>query len=183
MDTPDVGTPPVRATRLITVGSASLEDAQACLDLYRRVLDEGKWFVTDIEEFAGTLAWQRRIIQDFNRQRNSAFLVARRAGEVIGVLTLQGGRLRRMVHVAKMEIYVDAAARGMGVGRLLMDAGLTWAESHAQLRKVGLAVFEDNVRAIAFYRSLGFKIEGRRAGEYREPDGRFRADVLMSRVV
>jgi ribosomal protein S18 acetylase RimI-like enzyme len=167
----------------IRVRQAAIEDADECLELYRRVLEEGRWFITDPDEFAGTLAWQCRAIQDFQRRDNGAFFVACRGREIVGVLTLQGGHLRRMAHAAKLEVFVDSSARGLGVGRRLLQTAIDWAEAHPDLRKVGLAVFEDNARALSLYRSFGFEIEGRREGEYREPDGTLRADLLMHRSV
>jgi ribosomal protein S18 acetylase RimI-like enzyme len=62
---------------------------------------------------------------------------------------------------------------------MLMHAAVDWAVSHADVSKIGLAVFEDNTRAIAMYTSFGFVVEGRRAGEYREADGSLRSDLLM----
>jgi ribosomal protein S18 acetylase RimI-like enzyme len=169
---------PLRGTR-VQVMAACVGDASDCLALFRQVLREGQWFITEPDEFAGTLAWQRRVLQDFIDRDNCMCFVARRGRNLVGVLTVQGGHLRRMAHVAKLEIFVDDAARGGGVGRMLMHAAVDWAVSHADVSKIGLAVFEDNTRAIAMYTSFGFVVEGRRAGEYREADGSLRSDLLM----
>ena len=96
---------------------------------------------------------------------------------------MTGGRLTRARHVARLEMMVDKAARGEGVGKALLDHALSWAEANPMLDKVALAVFADNDRAVALYRSRGFTDEGRRVGEYKEADGRLRDDLLLARAV
>jgi ribosomal protein S18 acetylase RimI-like enzyme len=88
-----------------------------------------------------------------------------------------------MAHVGRLEMYVDSTARGQGVGRCLVEAAMGWAEANPLLSKVGLSVFEDNARAVALYEHFGFVPEGRRVGEYREPTGVLRNDLLMCRRV
>jgi ribosomal protein S18 acetylase RimI-like enzyme len=167
----------------ILVDHAQSRDAHSILSLYKSVLTEDRWFITDRKEFVGTVGWQRRIIVELTRRENACCMVARLADEIVGVVTVQGGRLARMAHVGKIETFVDQQCRGMGVGRALMSALITWAEENTALSKLGLYVFEDNIRAIKLYRHFGFEVEGRRANEYREPDGRMRTDLLMYRWV
>ena len=167
----------------IQVAHAQSRDAHAILQLYKAVLAEDQWFITHREEFVGTVGWQRRIIVEHSRRDNACCLVARLGEQVAGVVTVQGGRLARMSHVGKIETFVDRECRGMGVGHALMNSVIAWAETNPSLSKLGLYVFEDNTRAIKLYRSFGFEVEGRRSGEYREPDGTMRADLLMYRWV
>ena len=172
----------VAAGRLV-ITPAVVGDAGDVMTLHLGVLTEGRYFVTADDELFATAEWQAQRIRDHDRQGNSVFLVGRLDGRLAGFVTLTGGSLRRMAHVAKLEIMVDSAFRGAGVGRALMEAALLWATEHPTLLKVGLAVFDDNERAAALYRSLGFIEEGRRPGEYRERDGTLRGDLLMAKWV
>mgnify|MGYP002882586694 CR=1 FL=1 len=167
----------------LQVEHAQSRDAHAILQLYKQVLTEDQWFITHREEFVGTVGWQRRIIVELTRRENACCLVARQGDSIAGVVTVQGGRLGRMQHVGKIETFVDRHHRGLGVGRALMTSVIAWSETNPILSKLGLYVFEDNERAIQLYRSCGFEVEGRRDGEYREPDGTLRADLLMYRWV
>ena len=106
--------------------------------------------------------------------------MARLRDSIVGVVTVEGGRIRRRRHAAVLEIFLHPDVRGCGIGRQLMELGLSWARANPRLTKLNLAVFADNRRAVALYESLGFVVEGRRLGEYRERDGTLRDDLLMA---
>ncbi len=57
-------------------------------------------------------------------------------------------------HLVLKELYVDEAARGLGVGQLLMDAVLAQAREIGAYR-VQWTVLGENDRAKAFYRRVG----------------------------
>lgn len=68
-------------------------------------------------------------------------------GVPVGFAGTDGGSLEML--------FVDAAARGQGIGRLLLDDaldchGIRWVD-----------VNEQNVQAVAFYRRRGFTVTGR----------------------
>jgi ribosomal protein S18 acetylase RimI-like enzyme len=167
----------------IIIEDGVTDDAADLVRVHLSVLKEGRYFITRPEEFAASAERKATLINAFTRQPNCCFLVARLDGAIVGMVSLRGGLLRRMKHVAKLEIFVDAAFRGHGVGRALMDVVLEWATNSAELLKIGLSVFDDNTRAILLYQVLGFQEEGRRPAEYREEDGTLRGDVLMYRWV
>ena len=118
-----------------------------------------------------------------NSADNSCFLTGRVKKLLAGAVKIQGGELRRLRHVGRLEIFLEPAWRGKGIGRALMVAAVRWAEENPRLKKLALAVYDDNVRAVQLYQTLGFQIEGRRENEYREGDGTLRSDLLMARPV
>ena len=84
---------------------------------------------------------------------------------------------------AEYAIFIgEETARGRGIGseaaRLMMDYGFR----QLGLNRIYLYVFASNVRAIASYRSAGFREEGRLRENYRCKDGNF-ADVLMMSIL
>jgi [ribosomal protein S18]-alanine N-acetyltransferase len=86
-------------------------------------------------------------------------------GALLGAAVLlrrKGSRRERLYSLA-----VDPAARGRGVGRLLMEAVLACARSRGAV-EVGLEVRTDNEGAIALYRSLGFTGAGVVEGYYAD---------------
>lgn len=164
-----------------SLSPASTSDAPGILALRRSVLGESRWFITRADEARGGIDAEIRRLRDLDRSDNSLCLVARREGRVLGLIVCTGGRLARMRHTAKLEVMVADEVRGMGLGRALMEAACAWLDAHPIVEKLGLSVFDDNDRALALYRALGFLEEGRRPREYRLEDGSYCGDVLMYR--
>lgn len=164
----------------ILIANATDADASKVVAVYRRVLEEGNWFITYPDEFRGTEQWQAKIIREWNEEPNSRFMVARVSGKIVGAISITGGNKERIKHVGMIEVFVDRHARGQGVGKALMEAAIHWAENNPILRKLSLHVFEDNRRAVGLYEALGFRIEGRLEGEFQEMDGSLRHDLVMS---
>jgi ribosomal protein S18 acetylase RimI-like enzyme len=157
-----------------------VDDVLSFIALRRAVHEEGCWFVTEPEECEDDPRAIRAFLSDLTRSENSFGLLATASGRVRGYLVVQGGVLRRMRHVAHLEIMVRASWRGRGIGHALMTEGIARARANPLLEKLSLAVFADNGRAIALYRRHGFEVEGRRRGEYRLADGRQLDDLLMA---
>ena len=83
------------------------------------------------------------------------------AGKPAGVV-LTGIRDPDRGYIA--SIAIKAEYRGKGIGRRLLGWGISRARMFG-CRKVGLHVFEDNVRAISLYASVGFRLV-RRVGHW-----------------
>lgn len=168
---------------LLTIELPQDEDALDLLRLRRAVLEERRWFITDPTEFVDSLELQQSLLSDLSRSENSLALVGRLDGAIAGVVYLQGGRLKRMRHTAKLEILVHAGHRGNGIGRHLLAEAVRWARENPHLEKLGLAVFAHNTRAIKLYEGFGFTREGHRPREYKLDDGTYWDDLLMFREV
>jgi len=67
--------------------------------------------------------------------------------------------------IPSLGIIIDRAARGAGLGLLLMQ----FLHAAARLRgagKIRLKVYPDNTAAVALYRRLGYRFEGEEAGQW-----------------
>jgi len=168
-------------TSTLEIRPARTNDAAALLRVRRAVLAERRFFITQLEEFRDTIDDQIRDIRALERSTNSLFLIARRGSQLVGLLTVRGGGLNRMRHTGKLEVMVLSTARGLGVGRALLEAAISWAQAHPEIEKLGLSVFVENTRAVELYRRYGFREEGRRPREFRLEDGRYVDDLLMYR--
>jgi ribosomal protein S18 acetylase RimI-like enzyme len=173
------------------VRAARRGDALEALALRRRVLEEGGGFISMPQELTTTVADEEALIASCTGS-TGVYLVARvrpdadtpgPAMRVAGVVVARVGALLRMRHAAKLEVMVDPVHRRRGLGRALMKGCIAWAEGAAGVEKLSLNVFADNEGALALYEELGFVEEGRRTREYKDPDGRYRDDVLMRRWV
>lgn len=96
----------------------------------------------------------------------------------IGLASLMPLKLSRMAHRGEIvNVFVEPAARGRGVGRALMDA-IVAKGRELDLVQLELAVNADNATAIGFYDSYGFRRFGRLPRGFRH-DGVFHDEVLM----
>jgi ribosomal-protein-alanine N-acetyltransferase len=83
------------------------------------------------------------------------------AGELAGWIVMSAAGAEADV----MTIATTAAARGKGVGRALLQAGIDWAANRGA-EVVHLEVDERNATALAMYASFGFEEWGRRPDYY-----------------
>ena len=101
--------------------------------------------------------------EEFDREKVAEpRLVAVEDGAVVGWAA--AGRVSsRCVYEGVLEhsVYVAEAARGHGVGRVLLDAFLRAAEA-AEVWTVQSGVFPENEPSLALHRELGFRTVGTR---------------------
>jgi ribosomal protein S18 acetylase RimI-like enzyme len=89
------------------------------------------------------------------------------------------------IHVFKhllsdLTIAVHPEFQGKKIGRTLFTIFLEEiALNHIDIGKVELLTREGNKKAIEFYQSLGFKIEGRLEMRIKTPQGIYEADIPM----
>jgi ribosomal protein S18 acetylase RimI-like enzyme len=123
----------------------------------------------------------RKAILDAADGRRGIYLVAERAGTVVGHAFLEPiSPLAATSHVVRVTIAVHEGHQSQGVGRALMEELLRWARSNPRVDKVELQVRSSNERAIALYRSLGFVEEGRKTRRLRIGPSEYLDDLYMA---
>jgi putative acetyltransferase len=132
-----------------------LQDAEA---LWKIARQEG---VIETTMALPSLRLDQRLKSISELSENDHYMVAERAGEVVGVagLTVGTGRTR---HSGSLFIYVARQQQGQGIGTRLMQALLDLADNWLLLRRVELTVLTENEGAKRLYERLGFVVEGRR---------------------
>ena len=85
-------------------------------------------------------------------------LVAVEGDHVLGSARVTPNQRGGGAHVANGSFMVGAAARGLGVGRLLGETALDWARNAGFRAMQFNAVVETNTTAVALWKSLGFRI-------------------------
>jgi L-amino acid N-acyltransferase YncA len=121
---------------------------------------------------AGKLAGQRLVAVDD-------------VGLVLGWVAASGVSDRCVyAGVVEHSVYVDPAAQGRGVGRLLLDALVASTEA-AGIWTIQSGVFPENAASLALHASAGFRVVGirERVGQmtYGELAGRWRDVVMIER--
>lgn len=133
----------------LIVRLARADEIAECAALYERVARETfTWFPPEVIRAA-------TFVEDARYEEVRVALLDQR---IVGLAALY--RPDRFLH----SLYIDAAARGRGVGLALLNATRTAADGPLSLKVQKL-----NTRAIAFYRREGFEIVG--DGEPDAPGG------------
>ena len=136
----------------IELGSTT--DVPAVIGLIGRVFGEYRFVFEPAEEVPDLLAFERHYVAPYG-----AFFVIRSGGDIVGsvgVERLEGGMAE--LH----RLYVEAALRGRGLGRALVEVVLAWCRAEG----IGhLLLWSDTRfdRAHLLYERLGFQRTGERA--------------------
>jgi len=153
--------------------------------LFRLVRDvyatAGGMSETGEERYPDTEALARAIAR-IGERPGGLFLVAQRAGLLLGYLVVEPRRASRLRHTADLNMGVAGAARGRGVGRALLDEAMRRLAASGQVEIVYLMVRADNLAAVRLYERSGFE---RLATLERDTriGGRYYDGVLMRRHV
>jgi len=89
-------------------------------------------------------------------------LVARDARDVYGWAAMSPVSMRRVyAGVAEVSVYVAEAARGQGLGKMLLQSLIDASEKHG-VWTLQAGIFPENVSSIALHKICGFREVGRR---------------------
>jgi ribosomal protein S18 acetylase RimI-like enzyme len=105
--------------------------------------------------------WRQRAEQNATSPTSATFIAATQDGRWVGMAGC--APLDDVPGTACIEgVYVAPAHRGQPAGPAtrLMDAGIGWARDNTDASWLTLGVHEDNHRAQAFYRRIGFAETG-----------------------
>ena len=107
-------------------------------------------------------------------------LVADLMGEVVGWAALSPASSRRCyTGVAENSVYVARDARGMGIGRALLEGLIAGAEADG-IWTIQTSVFPENRASLALHERCGFRVVGTRE-RIAKRDGVWRDVVFMER--
>ncbi|MGC4772514.1 N-acetyltransferase family protein [Micromonospora sp. DT44] len=154
-----------------TLRPMSPGDADRVLAIYQLGLDGGD---ASFEVTAPTWA-------AFDASRIAAHrFVAVADGLVLGWVAVTPTSSRPVyAGVVEHSVYVDPAAQGRGVGRLLLDALIASTEG-AGIWTIQSGIFPENTASLALHRRAGFRVIGVRERIGRHHD-RWRDVVLLER--
>jgi phosphinothricin acetyltransferase len=156
----------------ITVRAMRVEDADRVLAIYQAGLDAGNAsFETQAPSWpafdTGKLADHRLVAVD-----DARIVVGWVAVSAVSARAVYAG-------VVEHSVYVDPAAQGRGVGRVLLDALITSSEA-AGIWTIQSGVFPENVASLRLHHDAGFRTVGvrERVGRHH---GTWRDVILIER--
>ena len=123
---------------------------------------------TDPAAFGSSYEEEKVLLADEWRRRMKNTLFALAEGKPVGMITRAFSGRAKTRHVAAVYgFYVTPKSRGMGVGKLLLDAALRDIRDDKKIVKVQLSVNPEFRAALALYRRAGFEVTGRARNELR----------------
>jgi L-amino acid N-acyltransferase YncA len=158
----------------MVVRPAQPEDANAVAAIYNHGIAERQaTFETRPRRPHEVAAWL---------EEGRPFLVAAEGTQVLGFARVSPYSVRKAyAGVGEHGVYVAPEARGLGVGKALLDALADAAEA-AGYHKLTSRVFTTNAASLALHRACGFTEVGiqRRHGQL---DGEWKDTVLVERLL
>jgi putative acetyltransferase len=137
-------------------------DAQAVIAAINTVCAEKVYLLS--EHYNSTPQWEAVLYQE--EMTNCLLLVPVWKGSVIGWCRVFGGGYPKTAHVGDVGIGLLALYRGRGIGTLLMEQAIAWAQDTG-LVKLTADTFATNARARALFEKMGFEETGIRRAQYR----------------
>ena len=159
----------------IAIRVMTAADAQAVLAIYQAGIDAGN---ASFEHTAPT--W---VAFDAGRLPAHRYVAVDADGVILGWVAVSQVSAREVyAGVVEHSIYVDAAARGRGVGRALLDALVASTEA-AGIWTIQSGIFPENTASRALHRAAGFREIGlrERIGRHASQGNRWRDVVFVER--
>lgn len=163
----------------MNIREAKKLDAAELLALFSKLDSETDFMLFAPEERQTTLPQQEAILDRFEHDRRSIFLIAESDG-IEGFCVMTPGNQQRNRHVASLVIGVRKSSWSRNIGSSLMAHALAKA-TEVGIKRVELTVRSDNFSAIALYQKFGFVKEGERANALYV-GGEFKNEIYMAKV-
>lgn len=107
------------------------------------------------------------------------YIVAEKDNQIVGHAFLEQMGLENIAHIYRLTIVVHPNKTSQGVGKILMNHLISWAQENPTAFKIELLVRSSNQQAISLYAKLGFKEEGRLKNRIRISETDFIDDIAM----
>jgi RimJ/RimL family protein N-acetyltransferase len=146
--------------KVLIVREATPDDASSIITFLEAMSAESDNLTFGPGEFGYSEAHERAFIRDCEAADNRLFLVAFIDDAFIGMVTFTGGDRPRLRHSGEIGLVVSKAHWDKGIGSILLDSVVQWAQGGGAVTKLNLRVRTDHARAVALYESKGFRIEG-----------------------
>lgn len=114
---------------------------------------------------------------------NQITLLALLNDKIAGIVNITADQRKRVRHIGDLFIVIGKKYWNNGLGSLLLEEVVEWAQASGILRRLQLTVQTRNLAAVHLYQKHGFAIEGRQErGAYIE-EGEFIDVYLMGRLI
>ncbi|AER22092.1 TPA: GNAT family N-acetyltransferase [Streptococcus suis] len=158
-------------------------DAAAFIDFMNQVARETDYLVMDETGFRFSVDEMETIFEAGIENPRELYLLAKVGSEVIGAISVKSSKQFRISHIGNIFIAVKKAYWGHGLGTILLEEVLHWAEEMDVLKRLELTVQVRNQAAVHLYQKLGFNIEGTQIRGARTDEGEWLDLYYMGKLI
>lgn len=162
---------------------ADPEDAVGLHDLLTKVASETEFLSADEGNFHLSPSDLAESLSKRQESPNQICLVAKIGDKLVGVLNVSADQRYRVNHIGDVFIAVRKDYWGHGLGQILMEEAILWAEESGIIRRLELTVQVRNEKAVHIYQKYGFEIEGTKKRGAKTKNGEFLDVYLMGRLI
>ena len=167
----------------ITLREVAPEEAVDVKDLLAKVASETDFVTISEAELTlsdDLLASQLAAIYESERH----FLLAAYDREkMVGLISVKGEDCDSIAHIGDVGVSVLKDYWGIGLGQLLLEEVIFWAQEMGVLHRLELRVQARNERAVHLYKKLGFEIEATLKRGALSSEGDFLDVYMMSLMI
>ena len=162
----------------LLIREAEVEDATGLIALLDQIGHESSFTSLDENGIAMSESEMQRFIDKQDQSDNQITLLAYLNEELAGVINITADQRPRVRHIGDIFLGIKKAYWGNGLGSILMEEAIEWAQSSGSIRRLQLTVQKRNL-----YKKLGFIIEGQQERGACIEGGEFLDVYLMGRLI
>lgn len=167
----------------IVFQEAQTTDAKSLVDFINQVTLETDFLVMEDQKFSYSLEQTQEILEWSASVPEQLCLLAKLEDRIVGLINVQTARSYQVSHIGGVFIAVLKDYWGHGIGKILLEEVVAWAEEVGMLSRLELTVQMRNERAVRLYQSCGFEIEGIQRRGVRTDEGEWLDLYYMGRLI
>ena len=167
----------------LLIREAEVEDAAELVSFLNRVSVETDFTSLDRDGILMTDTEMELFLDKQAHSENQITLLALLNDEIAGLVNITADQRKRVRHIGDLFIVIGQKYWNNGLGSLLLEEVVEWAQASGILRRLQLTVQTRNQAAVHLYQKHGFVIEGRQErGAYIE-ERKFIDVYLMGKLI
>ncbi|MFC3928672.1 N-acetyltransferase family protein [Streptococcus caprae] len=167
----------------ISFREATGQDAATVIALFNQVGTESEYLIMDETGFQGALEQMTTVLDKGLETPNTLCLLALVNDEAIGIVNIKADWHERINHIGDVFIAVRKDYWGHGIGQILMEEAIDWAQHSGVIKRLELTVQVRNSRAVHIYEKFGFEIEGTKRRGAKTKNGEYLDVYLMAKLI
>lgn len=166
----------------VIIREAIPEDAPELLRVTKKIGQETDFLIMDENGLGMAIEGLAFELAAIYESPNNTLLVAQADDRIIGTASIRGENNPKVAHIGEVGISILKEYWGLGLGQLLLEELIYWAEEN-KLARLELTVQERNKRAIKLYQKFGFQQEAVMERGVIDQDGNYLNVLLMSLLI